>query len=70
MSSEVDVAYTALKPCPFCGDRVELVSVKIYPNGERSPAYIKCKKCNYHIAGYEDKDVVRQWNTRSAGGEI
>ena len=26
----------------------------------------KCKRCNYHIAGYEDKDVINQWNTRSA----
>jgi Lar family restriction alleviation protein len=55
-----------LQPCPFCGLHVELVSAKTYPNGERSPAYIKCKRCNYHIAGYEDKDVINQWNTRSA----
>ena len=55
-----------LRPCPFCGLHVELVSAKTYPNGERSPAYIKCKRCNYHIAGYEDKDVINQWNTRSA----
>ena len=55
-----------LKPSPFCGLHVELVSAKTYPNGERSPAYIKCKRCNYHIAGYEDKDVISQWNTRSA----
>ena len=53
-----------LKACPFCGLHVELVSAKTYPNGERSPAYIKCKRCNYHIAGYEDKDVINQWNTR------
>ena len=55
-----------LRPCPFCGLHVEPVSAKTYPNGERSPAYIKCKRCNYHIAGYEDKDVINQWNTRSA----
>jgi len=55
-----------IKPCPFCGLHVELVSAKTYPNGERSPSYIKCKRCNYHIAGYEDKDVISQWNTRSA----
>ena len=66
MNEKVNIVYSAIKPCPFCGLRVELVSVKTYPNGERSPAYIKCRKCNYHIAGYEDKDVINQWNTRSA----
>lgn len=69
MKEEVNIVYTALKPCPFCGLHVELVSAKTYPNGERSPAYIKCRKCNYHIAGYEDKYVVQQWNTRSTGDE-
>ena len=69
MNEKVNIVYSAIKPCPFCGLRVELVSVKTYPNGERSPAYIKCRKCNYHIAGYEDKDVINQWNTRSTGGE-
>ena len=66
MKPKEDSPQSVLKPCPFCGLHVELVSVKTYPNGERSPSYIKCKRCNYHIAGYEDKDVISQWNTRSA----
>lgn len=66
MKPKEDSPQSVLKPCPFCGLHVELVSAKTYPNGERSPAYIKCKRCNYHIAGYEDKDVINQWNTRSA----
>jgi len=66
MKPKEDSPQSVLKPCPFCGLHVELVSAKTYPNGERSPSYIKCKRCNYHIAGYEDKDVISQWNTRSA----
>lgn len=59
-----------LKPCPFCGDGVEMVNTKTYPNGERSPAYIKCKTCNYHIADYEDEILIHQWNTRPIEDEL
>lgn len=66
MNTKVDIAYTALKPCPFCGLSVELVSAKTYPNGECSPAYIKCRRCNYYIADCEDEILIDKWNTRSA----
>jgi hypothetical protein len=54
----------AVKPCPFCGGMVTMKTLVIYPNGERSPAYIRCRTCNLSFAGYENEDVVNRWNTR------
>ena len=31
---------------------------------ERSPASIRCKKCNFFIADYEDDDLIQHWNNR------
>ena len=53
-----------IKLCPFCGSKVEMKSVVIYPNMERSPASIRCKKCNFFIADYEDDDLIQRWNNR------
>ena len=31
---------------------------------ERSPASIRCKKCNFFIADYGDDDLIQRWNNR------
>jgi hypothetical protein len=59
-----DAVQNALKPCPFCGGMVTMKTVVIYPNGERSPAYIKCRTCNFNIADYENDNMVNRRNTR------
>ncbi len=51
MKPKEDSPQSILKPCPFCGLHVELVSAKTYPNGERSPSYIKCI-CGEDFAKY------------------
>ena len=52
-----------LKLC-HCGHKVEMKNVVVYPNGERSPASIRCKNCNYFIADYEDDVLIQRWNNR------
>lgn len=52
-----------LKLC-HCGHKVEMKNVVVYPNGERSPASIRCKNCNYFIADYEDDVLIQRWNDR------
>jgi DNA-directed RNA polymerase subunit RPC12/RpoP len=53
-----------IKLCPFCGSKVEMKNAVIYPNMERSPASIRCKKCNFFIADYGDDDLIQRWNNR------
>ena len=53
-----------LLACPYCGSKVEMKNAVIYPNMERSPASIRCKKCNFFIADYEDDDLIQRWNNR------
>lgn len=53
-----------LKPCPFCGYEPETREVHVYPNGEKSPASIKCKRCNYHLFGYNEEALFVHWNCR------
>jgi len=53
-----------LKACPFCGYEPETRDVHNYPNGEESPAFIKCKRCNFHLFNYIEEGVIVHWNTR------
>jgi len=53
-----------LKPCPFCGYEPETRKVHVYPNGETSPASIKCKRCNYYLFGYNEEALFVHWNCR------
>ena len=53
-----------LKPCPFCGYEPETKEVHVYPNGEKSPAFIKCKRCNYHLFSYNEEGLFVHWNCR------
>jgi hypothetical protein len=55
-----------LKPCPFCGYEPETRKVIVYPKlyGERSPAFIKCRRCNYGLFGYNYEALVVHWNCR------
>jgi hypothetical protein len=59
-----------LKRCPFCGSEVTIKDVVIYPNGERSPARIKCCKCNYFITNFENDNLLKIWNTRPIEDEL
>ncbi|MEN6621085.1 MAG: hypothetical protein ABFD50_06025 [Smithella sp.] len=52
-----------LKLCP-CGHKVEMKYAVVYPNGERSPASIRCKNCNFFISDYEDDVLIQRWNNR------
>lgn len=53
-----------LKSCPFCGYEPETKEIHVYPNGEKSPAFIKCKRCNYHLFGYNEEELFVHWNHR------
>jgi Lar family restriction alleviation protein len=54
-----------LKPCPFCGGEAILNENVAYPNGEVSPAFIRCSKCGLlYSVGHINERVVRKWNTR------
>ena len=53
-----------LRPCPFCGYEPETRKVIVYPNGEKSPAFIKCRRCNYGLFGYNYEALVVHWNCR------
>lgn len=64
MTLIVDDVQSALKPCPFCGYESETRKVIVYPNGEKSPAFIRCKRCNYHLFGYDYEALVVHWNCR------
>ena len=59
-----------LRNCPFCGNHVEMVNTKTYPNFERSPAYMKCRTCNYHIAAFDDENLINRWNDRPIEDEL
>jgi len=54
-----------LLPCPFCGIPPYWSPVKIYGNGEKSPAMIRCRKCNYTMHEYDNDDLFEKWNTRN-----
>ena len=62
-----------LKPCPFCGQEPQPRKAERYGN-EVSPAFIKCRRCNYYVAvnDWPDSDakVVELWNTRPIEGAL
>jgi hypothetical protein len=59
-----------LKACPFCDGEIEFRDCIVYPNGEKSPAFIKCKKCNYHIASFDTEELIKLWNSRPSESKL
>ena len=57
-------------PCPFCGTVPYWSPVRVYGNGEKSPATIKCRKCNYNLHGYDNNKLIEKWNTRTGGVNV
>lgn len=52
-----------LKPCPFCGEEVEMVG---HNNG--SPFMIFCENCSLEFGiekDYHSWEVIEAWNRRS-----
>lgn len=57
-----------LKPCPFCGSKVELIIAPGYfSQGLSSNGwFVKCKKCGIHQMPYQsDHDAIEAWNRRA-----
>ena len=54
-----------LKPCPFCGEEPRVSDLLVYPNGEKYPANVKCRRCGIVKANYDSVEkAVTVWNTR------
>jgi len=62
-----------LKPCPFCGDDVEVYEIKphkhITPLADFMPDfegayYIECFKCDFYMADSQKSDLTNKWNRR------
>lgn len=53
---------TNLKPCPFCGSKAELHFNEFYVESYE----VICSKqsCACSVAGFEEKNAVKLWNTR------
>ena len=56
--------YLQLKPCPFCGSRVDLISCH-ESKGVRD-IYIRCPSCGEqrHLFYETDKEAIDAWNRR------
>lgn len=56
-----------LKPCPFCGNKVELKHYKVYDNDWW---YIVCKFCDIAVdprawnSNRSKEDAINKWNMR------
>lgn len=51
-----------LKPCPFCGSKVEL---NIIPHDSWSSFQVYCETCDDSFHTTEDKNkTIKLWNTR------
>ena len=66
---------SVLKPCPFCGKKVQDVIVfvesayrKAKTLGVKYRGVIECACCKFEIRRYGDKNgnkVIKKWNQRS-----
>lgn len=64
-----------LKPCPFCGEKAELVVCR-HGGRQHDYAYVKCNKCTARIEYLIDVEYsaadrcVQEWNRRADDGKI
>ena len=57
-----------LKPCPFCGGKVEIIKCGLF--GNDVGYYPKCKKCGCELKVYTSKQNAKKaWNRRVGDGE-
>lgn len=59
-----------LKPCPFCGDEVEIIATGLYhwKYAIRHKSKTECiLDANAFALPYEEEDATRMWNTRADG---
>ena len=62
-----------LKPCPFCGAKVQWCSDGWKELAPHSCDHIHCRNCNMHFELEEDADTIeelrnlmlKKWNTRT-----
>lgn len=57
-----------LKPCPFCGEKADLICVPSYfKQGLSSTGWlVKCLSCYVHQMPYRsDHDAIEAWNRRA-----
>lgn len=52
----------ALKPCPFCGQKVRMINVK-------TGVLICCRECGANILGRDREQVTERWNRRAEDDE-
>jgi len=60
-----------LKPCPFCGSKPKIFTLK--RKGYVDIHYIECvnRKCNEPFSkAYDEEEVVKKWNTRHYPPEV
>lgn len=64
------VADRKIEPCPFCGGRVNLHTLKarrLRGIGREVPVYLECEVCGASTrVDFELERVLHLWNTRSA----
>lgn len=57
-----------LKPCPFCGGKVTLVTHLLYTKNDEfkfNEYYVECKKCLLKTNPfYVEEELTEYWNTR------
>jgi Lar family restriction alleviation protein len=57
-----------LKPCPFCGGRVEIIKNHLYGTVVGYTPY--CQKCGCELKQYGSKqNAEKAWNRRATDGE-
>ena len=58
-----------LKPCPFCGGQLYIVSWR-YEKERKNPISIKCVKCGAKSDVYDRiKDAKSAWNRRTGNDD-
>lgn len=71
MKQTTDPKPLELKPCPFCGSNVAVMTNAPAYDGGPEWFNVECCKCSANVeGGYEETDAITAWNRRAVDREM